>query len=212
MEIIQALRQCKIFFTLTDEEIQDISKNIFVKEFLQGDIIQREFSYLKSIPIILSGITKVILVDKRDARETFLYYISEGSTAATTISQGLFKESLSLKIVAETNCWIGYVPIEYFNLLLSRHPEIFQKLLEIYYSIFVDLVNSIANHVFNDMEEKILFLIHYKSNVLKSNIIETTHEELAQELNSSREVITRILGELVHKNKIKLERGKVILL
>ncbi|GIV27648.1 MAG: Crp/Fnr family transcriptional regulator [Bacteroidia bacterium] len=212
MLIYELLRKMRIFSSLTNEELHDLRKNIFVKEYLKGDIIQREQSYAKAIPIVISGVTKIILVDRKDSKEVFLYYISEGSTSVTTISQGLFKESLSLRIEAETNCEIGYIPLEYFNLLLCKHPDIFQHLLEIYFNIFLDLINSMSNHVFNNIEEKIIFLLHYKSKVLKTNVIETTHEQIARELNSSREVITRALQDLMNDGKIEMEKKKIKLL
>lgn len=209
MEMLDRLRKVKIFSNLKDEETHDLLNNLLIIKYQKSDVIQREQSYIRAIPVILSGVIKVILIDSKDAKEVFLYYITEGSTSATTISQGLFRDTLNLRIEAETDCEIGYIPIEYFNKLLSKHPEIFQKLLEIYFNIFLDLINSMSNHVFNSIEEKVFFLLHYKSKVLKTKEIEITHEQLAKELNTSREVITRALHELSQKNILKFERKKI---
>lgn len=207
--VLNLLKKVHFLQPLNTKELYELINASFLKEYYRGNIIASEHSYVRGVPIILKGVVEIKLINQDKGKEAFLYFLKEGSTCATTISAGLFKEKIELKVVAVTDVEILFVPIDFFSGLLKQHPEIFEILLHDYYKIFRQLIQSMSSIAFDGLEERLRKLLHHKVDVLGTNEIETTHEELAKELGSSREVITRLMKELEQQNLIKIYRGRV---
>lgn len=210
--ILNLLKKVDFLQPLSQEELLQLNNSSFLKEYSKGEVIASEQSYVRGVPIILKGVIEVRLVNKSKMKEAFLYYLKEGSTCSTTISAGIFKEKIELKVVASTDAEILFVPLDYFSGILRQHPDIFEILLHDYYKIFMQIINSMSSIAFDSLEERLIKLLYQKSGIINSVEIETTHEELANELGSSREVITRILKELEQVGKVKLHRGRIELI
>lgn len=210
--ILNLLKKVDFLQPLSQEELLQLKNSSFLKEYSKGEVIASEQSYVRGVPIILKGVIEVRLVNKSKMKEAFLYYLKEGGTCSTTVSAGIFKEKIELKVVASTDAEILFVPLDYFSGILRQHPDIFEILLHDYYKIFNHLINSMSSIAFDSLEERLIKLLYQKSGIINSVEIETTHEELANELGSSREVITRILKELEQVGKVKLHRGRIELI
>ncbi len=209
MTSIESLRKISFLSPLNEDEINQLKKVSFFKSFKKNEIIISEYSYNRGIPIILKGIIKILLVNNADEKEVLLYYLKEGDTCSTSISSGIFHEKMELKVVADSDCEILFLPIDYFKDNLRNHPEIFEILLRNYFNLFHHLVNSVANIAFNPLDKRLYELLNYKAKVFNNNIIAITHEELAKELSTSREIITRILKVMEKDNKVILKRGSI---
>lgn len=209
MTSIESLRKISFLSPLNEDEINQLKKVSFFKSFKKNEIIISEYSYNRGIPIILKGIIKILLVNNADEKEALLYYLKEGDTCSTSISSGIFHEKMELKVVADSDCEILFMPIDYFKDNLRNHPEIFEILLRNYFNLFHHLVNSVANIAFNPLDKRLYELLKYKAKIFDNNIIAITHEELAKELSTSREIITRILKVMEEDNKVVLKRGSI---
>jgi CRP/FNR family transcriptional regulator len=74
---------------------------------------------------------------------------------------------------------------------------------------FEDLLNAIDEIAFHKLDERLLNLLQRKSKQSKSSTINITHEVLAGELATSREVVSRLLKQLEKIGKVKLSRNKI---
>lgn len=205
------LKKAAFLSLLSNDEIDQLLLSGRPAYFKKNDIIFRENTYLKSLPIILKGVVRVFVINQEDTtkKEVLLYYMKEGETCSSSIASGIFNDKIDIRVEAETDCEILFVPIEKFTSLLNKHPELFEMLLQNYLSIFKKIVSRVSTLAFYSLEQRVYFLIQEKSRLTGKNIVETTHEELARELGSTREVITRILQQLEKDNLIVVKRGKI---
>lgn len=205
------LKKSNFLSHCTNEELDSILTAGKVGYFKRNDVIFKENTFLKTLPIILKGVVRVFVINQEEVgkREVLLYYMKEGETCSSSIASGIFNDKIDIRVEAETDCEILFLPLSYFTQLLSKHPELFELLLQNYLQIFKKIVNTVSALSFYPLEQRLYTLLLTKSKLRNNNVIETTHEELARELSSTREVITRILNQLESENKIKIYRGKI---
>lgn len=182
-----------------------------VKHFAPGETILRENSYIKSIPIVISGSVGVIRTEE-DGREIMLYYIKAGESCIMSFLGGMHDEISKVKAVAEDNASILFIPVDKINSLIREFPEWLDYIFRLYHKRFEELLQVVNAVAFKKMDERILDSIKKKSQVQQSNIITITHEQLANELGTSRVVVSRLLKQLEEMNMIELGRNKITLL
>lgn len=182
-----------------------------VKHFAPGETILRENSYIKSIPIVISGSVGVIRTEE-DGREIMLYYIKAGESCIMSFLGGMHDEISKVKAVAEDNASILFIPVDKINSLIREFPEWLDYIFRLYHKRFEELLQVVNAVAFKKMDERILDSIKKKSQVQQSNVITITHEQLANELGTSRVVVSRLLKQLEEMKVIELGRNKITLL
>jgi len=210
-EIKNPLRKSAFLSQVTNDDLDEMLKSGKIAYFKKNDVILKENTYLKSLPIILKGIVRVFVINQEDEgkREVLLYYMKEGETCSSSIASGMFNDKIDIRVEAETDCEILFLPLLHFTQLLQKYPDLFELLLQNYLHIFKKIVRTVSALAFQPLDKRLYQLLIAKAYLRESNIIDTTHEELARELSSSREVITRLLKELEKENLIITERGKI---
>jgi CRP/FNR family transcriptional regulator len=113
---------------------------------------------------------------------------------------------------ASTNTTVLQVPIEKMDLWMSQYRSWYQFVVQTYRSRFDELLQTLDSVAFRHMDERIEFYLKRHRDKTHSNIITITHQEIAQELNSSREVVSRLLKKLAERGKIKLNRYNIEIL
>ncbi|GIV29288.1 MAG: hypothetical protein KatS3mg028_0354 [Bacteroidia bacterium] len=208
------LRKVPFLQLLSNEEVDELFLSGKCVTFKRNDIIFKEQTYVKSLPIILKGVVRVFVVNQENTnkREVLLYYMKEGETCSSSIASGIFNDKIDIRVEADTDCEILFLPLEKFTALLNKKPDLFELLLQNYLHIFKKIIASVSALAFHPLEERVYKLLVVKSKLQESTTIFTTHEELARELGSTREVITRILQQLEKDRLLIIHRGKIELL
>jgi CRP/FNR family transcriptional regulator len=214
MSFSNPLKKSGFLSYLSNDELDDLYYSGKRVTFKRNDVILKENTYVKSLPIILNGIVRVFVVNQENTnkKEVLLYYMKEGETCSSSIASGIFNDKIDIRVEAETDCEILFLPLEKFTALLNKYPDLFELLLQNYLHIFKKIIASVSALAFYPLEDRVYKLLLTKSKLQNNTIIQTTHEELARELSSTREVITRILQQLEKNNILKLHRGKIELL
>ncbi len=181
-----------------------------VKEMEAGCIMLNENSYIKNIPIVLSGSVKVMREDD-DGREILLYYIKPGETCIMSVLGGINNETSKIKAIVEDKAEILMIPIEKANLLVQKFPAWNEFVLRLYNKRFEELLSVINAIAFQKIDQRILELLEKKRELSGSNEINITHQQLADELGTVREVVSRLLKQLEKDKKIALSRNKITL-
>jgi CRP/FNR family transcriptional regulator len=115
-----------------------------------------------------------------------------------------------VKAVAESD--VIMIPIEYMEQWMNSYKSWYQFVVNTYRTRFEELLVTIDHVAFRNMDERLAFYLKKHRDISKSNIIAVTHQEIANELNSSREVISRLMKKLAERGKIKLMRHHVELI
>jgi CRP/FNR family transcriptional regulator, anaerobic regulatory protein len=189
--------------------VNEIKKNQIL-DFEPGDVIVDYDKFIRIIPLILEGSVKVYRVDE-SGNEIFLYYLEEGQTCALTMSCCNAINKSQIKAIAEEKTKILAIPIDNHNQWLDGFRTWKDFVAKTYQARFQELLRTIDEIAFHNMDSRLLNLIKTKSKQLNSNEIFITHKELANDLGTSREVISRLLKALEKKKYIELGRNMILL-
>jgi len=181
------------------------------KHFEEGDVFLNENMNIRSIPIVLSGSLKVLRTDEQD-REILLYHIHSGESCVMSFLAGLHHEKSKVKAVADEPSELLLIPADKIHSLLKEFPEWLDYIFRLYHKRFEELLEVVNAIAFTKMDDRLLQLLQKKATHSKSRIIAITHEQLASELGTAREVISRLLKQMEEKQLVKLGRNKIELM
>jgi CRP/FNR family transcriptional regulator len=165
----------------------------------------------KWIPLVIRGAIKVSRVDD-DGSEIFLYYLYPGQTCAMTLNCCMVDKPSEVKAVAEAGTEYIGLPRQKIAEWMLAFDSWRSFTLESYNERYENLLATIDAIAFSRLDERLLQLLEDKSIATGGTLLDITHKKLAEELHSSREVISRLLKQLETKGKVKLSRNNVELL
>lgn len=189
-------------------EIASVAKFV---EFQEGDVLIEIGRYIRSMPLIISGAIRVMREDP-DAGELFLYYIEKGDTCAVTLACCMGDQKSEIQGVAENEGLLVLIPIEKMEEWMGKYKSWRNFVFQSYNNRFNELLTAIDNIAFMNMSERLELYLMEISKVTGSTSINKTHKEIANELNTSRVVISRLLKAFENKGKIRLNRNNIELL
>ncbi len=182
----------------------------FQKTFEENEVILRESSYIKAIPIVLSGSLRVMRTEE-DGREILLYYIKAGESCIMSFLGGIHDDTSKINAVAEEKTELLLIPIDKISLLVKDFPEWLDYIFKLYHKRFEELLDVVDAIAFKKLDERILDFIKNKAKLSNSNVINLTHEQIANELGSARVVVSRLLKQLESEGVVELGRNKITL-
>tara|TARA_R110002050_G_scaffold225447_1_gene361354 strand:+ start:32736 stop:33395 length:660 start_codon:yes stop_codon:yes gene_type:complete len=164
--------------------------------------------YPKWIPLVIRGAIKISRADD-EGGEIFLYYLYPGQTCAMTLNCCMVDKPSEVKAIAEEGTEYLGLPRKSLPQWMLEFDEWRQFTLETYNERYENLLATIDAIAFQKLDERLLNLLKDKSIAKGTNEIDVTHKSLAEELHSSREVISRLLKQLEKIGKVQLSRNKI---
>ncbi len=198
----------QLFPQFDTELIQHLEKIGQVTEFDEGTLLMRPGQYFKSSLLILDGRVKLYR-EGEDGEEFFLYYLEKGNACALSMICATKNESSAIKAKAMTRVKALAIPIQYMDALMKDHRQWYYFVLETYRSRFEELLEVIDQVAFHSMDQKLEFYLKRQFESLGADKITITHQEIADDLNSSREVISRLLKKLESQKRISISRNEI---
>lgn len=189
-------------------QIQQVGK---IQEFNADETIMQVDSYIKYVPLILKGSVKVIREDE-NGNEILLYYLVGGESCAMTITCCLSTKKSKIKAITEEKSTLLFIPISYIDEWMTKYSSWRNFILTTYSMRFDFLLEAIDTIAFHNMEERIMKYLLQKLEATGTKKFHITHQTIAFELNTSREVVSRILKKLEMINEIKLSRNQIELI
>ena len=196
--------------TISPQLRSELQEKGILKNFSAGDIILKENTFIKHLPIVISGSLKVLREDP-DGREILLYYIKPGESCIMSVFGGMHSDTSKIKAIAEEDSSLLLLPINNVNEWIKEYPDWIEFILFLYHKRFEELLDVVNDIAFHKVDERILILLKKKADLNHVQEVITTHQQLADELGSSREVVSRLLKQLEKEGKITLLRHKIIL-
>ena len=168
-------------------------------------------SYIKFMPLVLSGAIKVLREDE-NGDELALYFIEQGDTCAMTITCCLGQSKSKIRAVSERETELLMIPIQKIGEWMNTYKTWQSFILQSYHERMQELLEAIDTIAFLNMDERLLKYLKDKAKINRDEVIQVTHKEIANDLHTSRVVISRLLKKLEIKGEIKLKRNQVHLL
>ncbi len=188
--------------------IDHIEKIGQIVEFEEGDMLMRPGQYFKNSLLILDGRVKLYR-EGEDGEEFFLYYLEKGNACALSMICATKNETSAIKAKAMSPVKALAIPIQFMDGLMKDHRQWYYFVLETYRARFEELLDVIDQVVFHSMDQKLEFYLKRQFDSLGSDKISITHQEIADDLNSSREVISRLLKKLESQKRIAISRNEI---
>jgi len=187
------------------ELVQDLVKVAEVKSCKKGEYILRKGQYIRSILIIFDGLVKVSR-ENGNGGLFFMNYVKGGQAFIITLLHGDRLEASELTAVAAETTVLLAVPLSCMEKWMKEYKSWYQYVLDSAKERIKELLKTIDNIVFHNMDERLILYLKYHADTLHTRKIPITRTEIAKEFNSSREVITRVLNKLAEKGKLKMHR------
>jgi CRP/FNR family transcriptional regulator len=191
--------------------INDIAEHGQIMSFKEGEIIMDYNSYVRFVPLIISGTIKVTREDDDEGREMILYLLNGGDTCSMSFTCCMMQKRSSIRTQALEDTTIIGIPLEVVETWMSKYVSWRNFIMKTYDEKMLELVKVIDSIAFEGMDERLLKYLRNLADSLKSNMINITHQQIAYDLNASREAVSRLLKKLEQNGVLELGRNKVIL-
>lgn len=194
-----------------DELLQEIDQVGIFKEINEGDRLIEIGTYVKSMPLLISGAIKVLREDE-DGDELLLYFLERGHTCAMTLSCCLGQTKSEIRAIAETQAQLIMIPIQKMEEWTSKYKSWRNFVFNSYHQRLNEMLETIDDIAFKKMDERLLKYLKEKARINNGQIIYNTHQEIAYDLHTSRVVVSRLLKTLENLGKIELQRNHIKLI
>lgn len=202
---IEKLRQ--VLPGITDPRLlQAILDRGQVMNLEPGKVLMEPGQFIKAVPLVIEGSVKIMRMDE-DGRELFLYYLDPGETCALSLTCCSASRPSEIRAVVEEKAVMIFIPIQVHEQFSDEFKQWKDFVSSTYQVRFQELLVALDAVAFKRMDERLMRYIVTKMKQHKANELHTTHQEIANELGTSREVISRLLKQLEKKKWIELGRN-----
>lgn len=182
-----------------------------IKYFKEGDVILDYGKYIRMMPLIVKGTVKVFRMDE-NGNEILLYYLSSNETCSMAYSCCVEAKKSEVKAIAEDDVELIAIPHIKLDEWLCKYPSWKNYIMHSFNVRFLELLKSIETIAFHKLDERLISYLKEKQRLSGSNVIKGSHYLIADELATSRVVISRLLKQLENDKKIILYRNEIKLL
>jgi len=185
-----------------------LEKEAVLKEYKAGELIMRTGQYIKSTALVLEGRVKIYR-EGPEGGEFLMYYLGPGQACAVSLICAIQSSASEITARAEEDTQILLLPVQLMDSLIKEYKSWYQFVIQTYRSRFDELLAVVDDVAFRNMDERLeIYLNRYRDKTGKT-VIELSHQQIAEDLNSSREVISRLLKKMEQRGLLKLNRNKI---
>lgn len=191
--------------------LQEIQQFGTWQSFKENDLIMDYGKYIRMMPIIIKGTVKVLRLDE-NGNEILLYYLSSSESCSMAYSCCIEAKKSEVKAIAEDDLELIAIPHVKLDEWLCKYPSWKNYIMRSFNERFIELLKSIESIAFHKLDERLIAYLKEKQRHTGSSVIKSSHYQIADELATSRVVISRLLKQLENSKKIILYRSEIKLL
>lgn len=178
------------------------------KKVSQGDMLMDIGEPITMMPLLLTGAIKILREDDK-GDELLLYFLETGDSCAMTFSCCMGKRISEIRAVAETDAELLMIPVGKMEVWMGKYKSWQQFILDSYHTRLLELLDTVDTIAFMKMDQRLLKYLQDKAMVNRDEVVQTTHQEIAQDLNTSRVVVSRLLKKLENEGLIAMNRNQI---
>lgn len=201
----------KLHHLLESDLIEEIIKYGKIMSFKEGDVIIDYNKNIKFMPLILSGTIRVMRKDSED-REILLYYLGTNESCAMAYTCCMEARKSEVKAIAEDEVELIAIPQEKLDEWLVKYPSWKSYIFNSFTQRFNELLRSLESIAFQKLDQRLIKYLKNKAKVTGKTALQLSHHQIAEEMGTSREVISRLLKQLENEKKLLLYRNEIKLL
>ena len=197
----------KIFSFSSKELIKEMVIHAIEKQFPPEAELVKAGYYVKVLPFVMSGLIKVFT--KYQDKELLLYYITPGETCIMSFAAAINDEKSQIYAVTEEKTRVLLIPVDKLKLWVKKYPELNALLYSQYNVRYHDLMDTIHLVLFNKTDQRLYSYLTEKVKLHNKRVIKISHKQIASELGTAREVISRVMKKLETEGLIKREGNSI---
>lgn len=195
-------------FPLFDQELAAfISEEAETKTFNQGEVLMRPGQFFKYAMLVVRGRVKLFR-EGEEGEEFFMYYLEPGNACALSMLCMARSQSSSVMAIALEETEVVMIPIQHMDNLMKNYPSWYHFVIETYRARFEEVLNVIDQIAFKNMDQRLEWYLKRQADVFGPSL-NLTHQQIATDLNSSREVVSRLLKKLENSGTVVVERNHI---
>lgn len=180
--------------------LDEIEKQSVIKEVPKGTEILRQEQYIKVLPIVLKGLVKVF--SRFDDKELLLYYIEPSQSCVMTFYAALNNAPSKVFASTEEDSTLLLIPVNLLPKWIKEYPDFNELFYNLFNLRYVELLETIRQLLMDKMDKRLYDHLKKKMELNNNRPIKMSHTQIADELGTSREVITRVLKKLEIEGKV----------
>jgi len=200
---VELLRHYPMFAALPQTELDALLSNVTVILLPAGTIVFDENQPCQGFPLLLSGNIRVIKA-AANGRELQLYRVCPGESCILTSSCLLGHVAYSARGIVEKEVQLVILPVPLFRSLLSSSDAFRDYIFSLFSERLTDLMQLVSAVAFQKLDQRLAALL-----ASKSSPIQSTHQALADELGSVREIVSRLLKNFAEQGWVRLGREQI---
>jgi len=193
------------------ELLNEISENGKLMNFTKDEIIIDINQKLEYVPILTTGNIKVLREDDQ-GNDFLLYVLESGDTCAMSLTCCISSKTSKIRAIADKPTQVVMISIDNMQSWMSTYEEWRIFILQSYQTRFDEMLEAIDTLAFMKMDERLYKYLKNMAMVDESKTISIKHQDIAEDLNTSRVVVSRLLKKLENENKIELGRNKIVII
>ena len=201
------LNDFNIRYSFFENELKEEILSIGVKKtFEPNEVLIREGQFIATFPLVLKGLIRVSRTSN-EGNELLLYYLKEYEVCAMSLTCCMAHQKSNVNAQAEEQTEVILLPVDKLDLWISKYPSWKQFIMQTFHNRFREMIDTVDSIAFMKLDERLIkyFTDRYKNS--RSETFSGTHQDLALQLNTSREVVSRLLKKLEKQGKIELSRN-----
>ena len=203
---IHQLLKDKFQYVFEAELIEKMASVARLRKFDEDHIIMDIGDNITFMPILISGTIKILREDE-EGREFLLYYLEIGDTCAMTLNCCVSRHQSKIRAITEEPTTLLFMPVEKLDEWMVEYRSWRNFILESFNNRLMEAIDAIDSLAFFNMEDRLYKYLRNKAMVMGTPKIKTTHYQIANDLNSSRVVISRLAKKLTEEGKINVYRN-----
>jgi len=190
--------------------LEEMNRVGVVKNVEKGELMIDIGESIEYIPLILDGVIKIVREDE-SGDELLLYFIEFGNTCAMTLNCCLGQTKSEIRALCESDVRLILIPVNYMDPWLAKYKSWRSFVFNNFNTRLSELLKAVDALTFLKLDERLMNYLTEKAKVTDNTVLEVTHLEIANDLNSSRVVISRLLKQLENEGVLRLGRNTITL-
>lgn len=185
---------------LGKELIRKIVQSAIFKKIPANTEILNSGKYVSSVPIVLDGIVKVFT--RHEDKELLLYYIRPRESCIMSLISAIKNRPSQVWATTETDTSIVLLPSDKMDKWMKAHPSLYMLFINQFHLRYSDMLETIQQILFHNLEERVLNYLVARKNMSPDPELNLTHQKIATDLGTAREVVSRIIKKLENEKKL----------
>lgn len=198
----------KLLYPNLEEPLYDeIITHGTLKSYKAGDTLMRVGQLIKSVMLIMEGVVKLYREDD-EGKEFFIYHLNAGQACSISLMCGARIEPSEVLAKALTDATLLSIPFTCMDKWMREYRSWYHFVIDTYRGRFDELLKIIDAIAFSKMDERLEYYLQKQVEQVGKSL-KITHQDIANDLNSSREVISRLLKKMESQNKLTINRNSI---